>query len=52
MDAPEIRFNSFKPSFIVMGHQQTVKNQIRRCRTLRLIRFYTVCLQNVLLKLE
>ena len=34
-----------------MGHRQTVKNQIRRHRTRGLIRFCSVCLQNVLLEL-
>ena len=33
-----------------MGHWQTVKNLIRCHRMQRLIRFLTVCLQNVLLK--
>ena len=41
-----------KPSVLLMGRRQTVQNQTRRRRTRRPIRFSTVCLQNVLLKLE
>ena len=36
----------------LMGHRQTVQNQTRRHRTRRLIRFLTICFQNVLLKFE
>ena len=35
-----------------MGRQQTMLNQIKRHRMRRLIRFSTVCLQNVLLEFE
>ena len=38
----------FKPSVLIMGHLQTMQNQIRQ----HLIRFSTVCLQNVLIKFE
>ena len=43
--------NEVKLTHIInfVGHQQKVKNQIRRRRTQHLIRFYTVSLQNVLL---
>ena len=44
--------NPFKPRALFVGHRQTVQNQIRRGNTRRLIRFSTVCLQNVLLKFE
>ena len=44
--------NPFKPSVLFMGHRQTVKNQTKDRRTRRLVRFCTVCLQNVHLKFE
>ena len=40
------------PIVFFMGHKQSVQNQIRRHRRQRLIRFYTLCLQNVLLKFQ
>ena len=44
--------NPFKHSILFMGHQKTVQNQIR-CRGMRhLIRFCTVCFQNVHSKFE
>ena len=46
-----VPFNPFKPS-VFMGHQQLVKNQIRRRRTRRLIRFYIDCFQMALLTFE
>ena len=36
-------FNPYKPSIPFVGHRQTVQTQIRRCRTWRLIRVFTVC---------
>ena len=45
-------FNPYKPSVLFVGHQQTVQNQIRRCKTLHLIRFSTVCKQKFLLRFE
>ena len=44
--------NSNKPCVLFVGHRQTVKIQIRRRKTRRLIRVFTVCLQNVLLNLN
>ena len=41
---------AFKPSAHLMGHRQTVQKQMSRCRMRFLIRLYSVCLQNVLLK--
>ena len=41
----------YKPSVLFVRHRQTVQTQIRRRRTQRLIRVFTVCLQNILLKL-
>ena len=37
---------------LFVGHRQTVQIQIRRRRMRRLVRVSTVCLQNVLLKME
>ena len=45
-------FNPHKPSVLFVGHRQTAQTQIRHRRMQRLIRFSTVCLQNVLLKFE
>ena len=45
-------FNPYKPSVLLLGHRQMVQNQIRCHRTLRLIRFSSICLQNILLKFE
>ena len=39
---------SYKPSVHLMGHWQTVQNQIRCRKARRLIWFCTVCLRNVL----
>ena len=39
-------------AFPFSGHTQTVQTQIRRRRTRRLIRVFTVCLQVCLLKLN
>ena len=44
--------NPYKPSVLFVGHRQTEQTQIRRRRSWRLIRFSTVCLQNVLLKFK
>ena len=38
--------NPYKPSVPFLGHWQTVQIQIRRRRTRRLIRVFTVCLQD------
>ena len=46
------RFNPYKPSVLFVGHRKTAQTQIRRCRTQRLIRIFTVCSQNVLLEFE
>ena len=35
--------NPYKPSVPFLGHRQTVQTQIRRRRTRRLIRIFTVC---------
>ena len=35
-----------------LGHRQTVQTQIRRRRTRRLIRVYTVCSQKYLFEIE
>ena len=37
---------------IFLGHRQTVQTQIRRRRTQRLIRVFTVCLQGFLFQIE
>ena len=39
-----------KPSLLFMGHKQTVQTKIRYHSLWHLIRVFTVCLQNVLLK--
>ena len=44
----DITLNPYKPSVLFVGHSQTVQN--RRHKTWRLIRFFTVCYQNVKLK--
>ena len=49
---PNFSINPFKANALFMGHWQTVENQIRHHRMRRLLRFCTVCLQNVLLKFE
>ena len=36
--------NPYKPSVFFVGHRQTVQTQIRRHRTWRMIRVFTVCL--------
>ena len=43
-------FNPYKPSVLFMGHWQTVQIQIRYHIMRFLIRNFTVCLQNLLLK--
>ena len=43
---------AYYPSVHFMGHRQTVKKQIRRRKTRRLIRLITVCFQNILLQVE
>ena len=35
--------NPYKPSILFLGHMQTVQTQIRRHRTRRLIKIFTVC---------
>ena len=42
--------NPYMPSVLFMGHRQTVQIQIRHRMMLCLIRNFTVCLQNLLLK--
>ena len=42
--------NSYKPSILFVGHRQTGQAQIRHRIKQCLIRVFTVCLQNVLLK--
>ena len=37
--------NPYKPIVLSVGHLQTVQNQIRRRKLLRLIRFIIVCLR-------
>ena len=44
--------NPYKPSVLFVGHQQTVQNQIRCRKMLRLIWFSTFCKQKFLLKFE
>ena len=51
-DTSRQRLNRFKSSVLFMGHRQTVQNQTRLGRMLCLIRFFTICFQNVLLKFE
>ena len=46
-----LRVNQYKQNIYFMGHQQTVQNQFRGRRMLRLIRSCTDFLQNQLLKL-
>ena len=48
----EFHFNPYKPSVLFMELWQTVQNQTRCRRSGRLIRFFSVCLQNVLLKFK
>ena len=44
-------FNAYKPSVLLIGHMQTVQTQIR-LRIMRcLIRIFTICLRNVLIKI-
>ena len=50
--AIELFFNPYKPSVLFVGHMQTTQTQIRHHRGWRLIRVSTVCLENVLLKLN
>ena len=45
-------FNPFSLASFIIGHRQTVQNQTRCRRMWRLIRLFTVCLKNVLLKFE
>ena len=50
-----IKYNCIKPSVPSVqekGHRETQQTQIRRCRTQRLIRNYTVCLQEVIIEIE
>ena len=42
----------YKPSVLFMGHGQTVQIQIRHRMMRCLIRIFTVCLQNVIVKFE
>ena len=44
--------NPYKPSFPFLGHRLTVQTQIRRRRTQRLIRVFTVCKQEYLFEIE
>ena len=44
--------NPYKPSVVFIGHRQTVQSQIRRRRTRRLIRVFTVCWQEYLFEIE
>ena len=48
----KITVNPYKPSVPFLGHRQTVQTQIRCRRTRHLIRVYTVCLQEILLKMK
>ena len=48
---PQI-LNPYKPCVLLMGHRQTVKTQMRCCRTRRLIWGFTVCLTNCIKKLN
>ena len=45
-------FNPFMPSVPILGHRQTIQSQIRHRRTQRLIRVYTVCIQEFLYKIH
>ena len=45
-------FNPYKPGVLFLWHRQTVQTQIRRRRTRRLIRVFTVCWQEFLTKIE
>ena len=45
-------FNPYKPSVPFWGHRQTVQTEIRRRGTRRLIRVFTVCLQEFLFEIE
>ena len=45
-------FNPYKPSVPFLGHGQTVQTQIRRRRTQRLIRVFTVCSQEFIFEIE
>ena len=45
-------FNPYKTSVLFVGHRQIAQAMIRRHRLQCLIRFFTVCLQDVLLKFE
>ena len=40
--------NLYTPSVLLVGHRQTVQNQIIHHKTQRLIRISTVCLQKIL----
>ena len=44
--------NPLKSSVRFVGHRQTVQNQVRRHKTWRPIRIFTVCYLNVQLKFE
>ena len=44
--------NPYRPGILFVGHRQTVKTQIRCHRMWRLIRVFTVCLQNIQLKFK
>ena len=46
-----VRLNPYKPGVLFLGHKQTVQTQIRRRRTWRLIRVYTVRSQEFLSKI-
>ena len=46
-----LHFNPYKPSVPLLGHRQTVQTQIRRHRTRRLIKVFTVCLQEYLFEI-
>ena len=52
LDEVEPPFNPLKPNVIFVGCGQTVYTQIRHQRVRRLIRAFTVFLQNVLFKFE
>ena len=49
---PQCPTSPYKPSVLFMGHRHTVQTQIRHRIMWCLIRIFTVCLQNVLLKFE
>ena len=44
--------NPYKHTVSFLGHRQTVKTQIRRHRTRRLVRVFTVCLQKFIKKYD